>query len=164
MTKDLQNSRNPEEIIQDDINTRTVDNDIRPRTLEQLLCDPRKEDLDLFTIFLLLKHTIYALIPRLCQVHYSGRGKMMLNCIWDTLVMQGGRGFKIRQEKSLELKITETLITAILSLGETNHQRNTLIPMSNCTTKLVSIFNIQKSHPIRREQEPGITCYLKGCK
>ena len=39
MTNDLQNPRNPEEIIQDDTNTRNAENDRRPRTLKQLLCD-----------------------------------------------------------------------------------------------------------------------------
>lgn len=57
MTKDLQNSWNPEEIIQEDRNARKADTDMRPRTLEQLLCDLKNEDSDLFTTFLLVKHT-----------------------------------------------------------------------------------------------------------
>lgn len=39
MTNDLQNSRNPEEIIQEDRKTRNAENDTRPRTLKPLLRD-----------------------------------------------------------------------------------------------------------------------------
>lgn len=39
MTNDLQNSRNPEEIIQDDRKTRNAESDPRPRTLKSLLRD-----------------------------------------------------------------------------------------------------------------------------
>ena len=43
MTNDLQNSRNPEEIIQDDSKTRNAESDPRPRTLKLLLRDLKRK-------------------------------------------------------------------------------------------------------------------------
>ena len=43
MTNDLQNSRNPEETIQDDSKTRNAESDPRPRTLKLLLRDLKRK-------------------------------------------------------------------------------------------------------------------------
>ena len=43
MTNDLQNSRNPKEIIQDDSKTRNAESDPRPRTLKLLLRDLKRK-------------------------------------------------------------------------------------------------------------------------
>ena len=58
MMNDLQNSRNPEEIIQDDSKTRNAESDPRPRTLKSLLRDLKRKQPCLPFKFVILLQSI----------------------------------------------------------------------------------------------------------